>query len=100
MIHEKNRGMSWVGYICEKQRIPKYEFLKMQKSLFLQILSWKLPKTAGNQRLSNDNSWEQIIGLYKGVKNENCIFSVWIQKISLKPKPSQIVKPNIDLTYK
>ena len=76
MIHEKNDEMSWVGYICEKHWIPMYEFLKMQKSLFLQFLSWKLSETVGNQPLSHDDSWEQIIGLLKGVKNENCIFSV------------------------
>ena len=63
MINEKNSEMSWVGYICQKQRIPKYEFLKMQKSLFLQFWSWKLSKTVGNQSLSHDNSWEQTIGL-------------------------------------
>ena len=63
MIHEKNNEMSWAGHICEKQWIPRYEFFKMQKSLFLQFSSWKLSKTVGNQSLSHDNSWEQIIGL-------------------------------------
>ena len=63
MIHKKNNEMRWVCHICEKQCIPKYEFLEMQKSLFLPFLSWKLPKTVGNQSLSHDSSWEQIIGL-------------------------------------
>ena len=68
----ENNKMNWVGYMW----IPKYEFLKMQKSLFLQFLSWTLSISVGNQSLSQDNSLEQIIGLKKGYENENCIFSV------------------------
>ena len=60
--------MKYVGYNCEKCRIPRFGFVKMLKSLFLQFLSWKLSWTVGSQSLSNNKSWEQIIGLKMGVR--------------------------------
>ena len=38
----KRKIMKWIGCICKKWWIPRYGFLKMQKSRFLQLLSWKL----------------------------------------------------------